>query len=107
MKNENNVIFVTINHLDKFQGAESFRVEDELILRKDKDNEYDDEAIAVYDKHDTKSGYVANSVHSVVRGTYSAGRIYDLIKDGIRCRIRFILSEEDMAIGVINSTEND
>ena len=107
MKNENNVIFVTINHLDKFQGAEFFRVGDELTLRKDEDNEYDDEAIAVYDKHDTKSGYVANSVSTVIRGTYSAGRIYDLIKDGIRCRIRFILSEEDMAIGVINNAEND
>ena len=107
MKNENNVIFVTINHLDKFQGAEFFRVGDELTLRKDEDNEFDDEAIAVYDKHDTKSGYVANSVSTVIRGTYSAGRIYDLIKDRIRCSIKFILVEEDKAIGVIYSTEND
>ncbi len=101
MKEKTMPAFVTINHLDDYQGTLFFKVGDELILKKDKDNEYDDEAIIVYDKHDTKSGYVANSVRSVIRGTSSAGRIYDKIEDGARCTIRFIYTEEAIMIAEI------
>lgn len=107
MKEKQTLVYVTISHLDDYQGATFFRVGEELTLKKDEGNEFDDEAIAVYDKNNTKSGYVANSVSTVIRGTYSAGRIYDLIKDRIRCSIKFILVEEGKAIGVVNNTEND
>lgn len=30
-----------------------------------------------------KTGYVANSIHRVARGTRSAGRIYDTFEDSI------------------------
>ena len=48
------------------------------------------EAIAVFDHNNTKVGYVANSVYSVIRGTYSSGRIYDKIKDNESFLVRFI-----------------
>ena len=86
-------IYVTINHTDEYGGTVHFRVGDTLILKKDHDNCYDDEAIVVYNKHNCKCGYVANSVCSVARGTYSAGRIYDKIEETASCEIRFILED--------------
>ena len=50
-----------------------------------------------------KCGYVANSVHSVARGTYSAGRVYDQIKDEARCAVRFILAEEGCLIAELET----
>ena len=84
--------------MDKFMDFPRFlKVGEELILKKDKDNEYDDEAIIAY-KEDMKCAYVANSVSTVARGTFSAGRIYDLIGEEAKCVIRFILAEEDVMI---------
>ena len=86
-------IFITINHLEEYGGAESFRVNDELVLKKDLDNPFDDEAIAIYNDLNVRCGYVANSVYSVARGTRSSGYIYDLIDDDDKCIVRFILDE--------------
>lgn len=86
----NNKIFITINHLDDFNGLSNIKVNDNITLIKDLDNPYDDEAIAVFDHNNIKVGYVANSVYSVIRGTYSSGRIYDKIKDNESFLVRFI-----------------
>ena len=87
-----NSTYITINHTEDFGGVMGYRVGDKLTLRKDHDNIYDDEAIIAY-KDKLKCGYVANSVHSVVRGTFSAGRVYDQIKDDAECIIRFMNQE--------------
>lgn len=96
---EDESVYITVNHLDDFQSVPFLKPGDHLTLKKDKNNIYDDEAIIVYKENKTKVGYVANSVHSVARGTYSAGRIYDLIQDETECLIRFVLVEEGCAIG--------
>ena len=88
-------IFITINHIEDYGGYFRFRVGDELSLEKE-DNPYDDEAIAVY-KNDIKCGYVANSVVSVSRGTYSSGRLYDKIKEKAKCIIAFINEDRIIA----------
>lgn len=97
----NKSVYITINHLDDFESLLFLRVGDKLSLRKDKKNTYDDEAIAVYNDNNYKCGYVANSVPSVVRGTCSAGRIYDRIKEEDKCIIRFIFSEKGTAIAEV------
>ena len=89
-------IYITSNHLDEQTGLFSLKVNDELVLMKDKKNPYDDEAIAVY-RNDLKCAYVANSVCTVARGTYSAGRLYDKIKEKASCIVRFITQEEAIA----------
>lgn len=48
-----------------------------VYLEKEPDNEYDKEAILVKLEGLGKIGYVANSVHTVVGESYSAGRLYD------------------------------
>ena len=96
-------ICVTINHLDDFESQLFLKTGDILILKKDRNNQYDDEAIITYSMNGYKCGYVANSVHSVARGTYSAGRIYDLIEDEARCTVRFILAEEECLIAELET----
>jgi hypothetical protein len=94
-----NKIYITIGHIEEFVSYDRVNVNDELKLKKDRDNRYDDEAIAVYDMRDSKVGYVANSVHSVARGTYSAGRLYEKMGDEAVCRVMF--KTEEMAIAVV------
>ncbi len=96
MNNERN--YITISHLEDHFGTSFLKVKDELILKKEKENVYDDEAIAVY-KDGIRCGYVANSVCSVARGTSSAGRIYDSFEDETSCLVRFIT--EDRAIAEV------
>ena len=90
---QKDTIFITINHLDDFNATYTFKPGDVLILKKDPGNCYDDEAIAAYNKHGCKCGYVANSVSTVARGTYSAGRAYEIIKEEQKCVVRFITEE--------------
>jgi len=90
-------IFITINHLDEYNGLSNIKVGDTLTLKKDLDNPYDDEAIAVYNLDDIKVGYVANSVCTVARGTYSAGRIYDKLNDN-KCIVKFIINDSVIAL---------
>lgn len=96
-KSDNEEIYITINHLDEFNGLSNIKVGDTLTLIKDLDNPYDDEAIAVYDKDDIKIGYVANSVDTVARGTYSAGRLYDQLNNN-KCTVKFILNDSVIAL---------
>ena len=88
---------ITINHTEEFGGVLGYRVGDKLILKKDHNNIYDDEAIIAFGKHDVKCGYVANSVESVARGTVSAGRLYDRIEETCEAIIQFILEEKIIA----------
>lgn len=89
--------YITITGLGRFMGTESARVGKELMLRKEPDNAYDDETIVVESDKGVRYGYVANSVGSVARGTQSAGRIYDTLKEGARCTIRFVLEDKAIA----------
>lgn len=100
MENHKN-IYITINHLDDFMPIMNLKVGDILVLKKEPDNIYDDEAIAAYTKDNFKCGYVANSVSTVARGTYSAGRVYDQIGNEVECVVRFVMSEEGIAIAEI------
>lgn len=95
-------IYITINHLDDFMPVINLKVGDILKLKKEPDNIYDDEAIAVYTKENYKCGYVANSVSTVARGTYSAGRVYDQIGNEVECIVRFIFIEPGIVIAEVD-----
>lgn len=93
----NNNVFITVNHTEEYGGVSGYRIGDKLTLHKDHNNIFDDEAIMVYGKHHVKCGYVANSVDSVARGTYSAGRLYDLIGETCECVVKFIIEGKMIA----------
>ena len=94
---DNTSTYITINHLEDFDYAFYLKPGDRLVLRKDRNNAYDDEAIIAY-QDKMKCGYVANSVHSVARGTCSAGRIYDRVGEETECTVRFVFQKEDTLI---------
>lgn len=90
--------YVTIVGVDQFFGITIFKVDQELLLRKDHENRFDDEAIEVMlESVDGKTGYVANSCHTVAKGTRSAGRIYDTFDEECRCRVLFIVKNNVVA----------
>lgn len=93
-------MFITINHIEDYCVVLDCRTEMRLSLKKDHNNSYDDEAIAAY-RNGSKFGYVANSVCTVCRGTYSAGRIYDRFDEETDCIIRFVAHENDFVIAEI------
>ncbi len=92
----NEKTYITITGLKYYAGSESFNPGMILKMKKDRKNQYDDEAIAVYAIRGGKYGYVANSVHTVCRGSHSAGYVYNLFEDETYCRVMFIC--EDLVI---------
>ena len=64
-----------------------------VYLKKDKDNEYDKEAISVNLAGLGKIDYVANSPYTVLGESYNAGRLYDKIEDEAQGKIKFILDK--------------
>ncbi|MDR3331683.1 MAG: HIRAN domain-containing protein [Synergistaceae bacterium] len=91
--------YVTITGCKHYFGSNILKVGQIIKLRKDYENQYDDEAIEAQLESVGKIGYVANSTYTVARGTKSAGRIYDSFKDECRANIRFIV--KDTAIAVV------
>ncbi len=96
--------FITVTHLDDYNAAGFCNPGTTLILKKVQ-NEYDDEAIAVFSEKRSKYGYVANSSSTVARGTHSAGYIYRDFDQECACIIRFRL--DDTAIAELIKEENN
>ncbi|MEZ0537371.1 HIRAN domain-containing protein [Caldicellulosiruptoraceae bacterium PP1] len=78
---------VGCNH---YYGFRIFKPGMKVILTKEPDNEYDDEAIMVSIKDKGKIGYIANSTNTVPRGCYSAGRIYDTFEKSTTAIVKFV-----------------
>ena len=97
-----NSVFLTITAINEYAGFEAYRPGLRLKLRKDHDNAYDDEAIAVFGMNGGKYGYVANSVRTVVRGTHSAGWLQHLFKEETECIVRFV--SDECAIAELSET---
>lgn len=83
-------MYLTITGMDFCFGTDFLERGDEVKLIKEPDNKYDKEAIRVEVDGLGKIGYVANSVHTVLGDCYSAGRLYDRIKDEEKAIVRYI-----------------
>lgn len=92
----NESVFLTVTKINAYAGSGLFRPGMKLKLKKDHDNPYDDEAIAVYGAQNAKFGYAANSTYTVCRGTHSAGYLQHLFEEEAECTVRFVA--EDFAI---------
>ena len=83
-------VYFTISGMRHYFGTDFLERGDEVKLIKEPDNDYDKEAIRVEVDGLGKIGYVANSVNTVLGDCYSAGRLYDLIKDEATAKAKFI-----------------
>ena len=97
-------LYFTVNSVNHFHGIKPFKINSLLKLVKEPENHYDQEAIRVELRYAGPAGYVANSVKTVARGTYSGGRLYDKILTEDYARVIFIVGETVIA-KILNKTE--
>jgi len=83
-------IFFTIAGMNHYYGSDFLEKGMKVKLIKEPDNEYDKETIRVELKGLGKIGYVANSTHTVLGESYSAGRMYDLMKKKAKGKVLIV-----------------
>lgn len=86
-------MYITMTAFQKLHGTKPLKIDGIVKLLKEPDNKYDTEAIACEMRYFGKIGYVANSTNTVVKGTMSAGRLYDKINDEYFAKIKFIANQ--------------
>ncbi len=91
-------MFVTITGTNHYYGLKPFKLGGVLKLAKQKDNEWDSEAVVAEMPYIDVVGYVANSPNTTFLGTYSAGRIYDKIGDTCYARVMFVTHSSVIAL---------
>lgn len=90
-------LYFTVNAVNMFHGIKPFKIGSLIKLVKEPENNYDSEAIVVELRYAGPSGYVANSVKTVAKGTYSGGRLYDKILNVDYAQVKFIVDETIIA----------
>ncbi len=85
--------YITISGIKYYFGTLPFEIKEKVILKKDRDNEYDQWAIAVYKEGFGKVGYVAANSASKIGGTYSALEIYPFFTDKCEAEIAFMKND--------------
>jgi hypothetical protein len=77
-----------------------------IKLVKEPDNEHDSEAIRAELPFIGKIGYASNSTHTVVKGTFSGGRVYDLFPEEAFAQVLFVTKESVICILLLEEEEN-
>ena len=90
-------LYATVVGLKNYKGSQVFKLNSIIKLIKEPENDYDTEAIACELKYIGKTGYIANSTTTVIKGTMSAGRIYDKIDDVSFAEVKFIANDSVIA----------
>lgn len=88
--------YITLVGFKNFSGSKVFDIGTIIKLVKEPKNKFDTEAIYVEVRHVGKAAYVANSIYTVVKGTMSAGRVYDRFNEITFAEVKFI--KDDMII---------
>lgn len=83
-------IYFTLTGTKHYYGKEFLKEGMKIRLEKETDNEYDKEAIRVTCEGLGKIGYVANSSHTVIGDSMSAGRIYDKIGKTAKAKVLLV-----------------
>lgn len=91
-------IFITITGAKFYYDMKPFAIDRVFKLVKEPDNEHDQEAIRAELPIIGKIGYVANSPATVVKGTISAGRLYDYIQMECFAQVLFVTDTQVIAI---------
>ena len=90
-------LYVTVVGLKNYKGNQVFKLKSIVKLIKEPENDYDTEAIMCEVKYIGKTGYIANSTKTVIKGTMSAGRVYDKIGDVSFAEVKFIADDSVIA----------
>ena len=90
-------MYITVTAFENMHGAKPLKLNGIVKLVKEPSNQYDTEAIACEMRHFGKIGYLSNSTQTVIKGTMSAGRLYDKITDEYFAKIKFITDHNAIA----------
>lgn len=90
-------LYITVTGLSHYHGMKPFRIGSLISLKKEPGNEFDAEAIAVFDPLKGQVGYVANSPSTIAKGCMSAGRVYDRMPDECAAVVRFMTQTKVIA----------
>ena len=85
-------VFITLTGTKHYYGNDFLKKDMKIRLEKEPENEYDKEAIKVTCEGLGKIGYVANSSHTVIGESISAGRLYDKIGDIAYAKVILVTS---------------
>ena len=80
-------IYFTLTGTKYYYGKDFLKPGIILQLKKEPDNKYDKEPIVVRMEGLGDIGHVANSTHTVIGESMSAGRIYDKIGDTAKAKV--------------------
>lgn len=89
--------FITITGIQHYYGTKIFIIGTIIKLAKEPGNPHDSESICAELPHIGKIGHVANSTHTVVSGTMSAGRLYDYFKNSCFAEVMFVIGNSVIA----------
>ena len=84
-------IYFTMVATDFYYGNSFLERGDKVSLEKEPDNQHDKEAIMVKVEGLGRIGYVANSTHTVLGESMSAGRMYDKVEDDTQAEVMYIM----------------
>ncbi|WP_305514481.1 HIRAN domain-containing protein [Methanobrevibacter sp. V14] len=90
-------MYITLMAFENMHGAKPLVLNGIVKLTKEPENRQDTEAIACEMRYFGKIGYVSNSTNTVIKGTMSAGRLYDKITDEYFAKIQFIHHNDAIA----------
>lgn len=94
---ESQDLFATVVGLKNYKGNQVFKLGSIIKLIKEPENDFDTEAIRCELNYIGKTGYLANSTTTVIKGTMSAGRIYDKIENVSFAEVKFIANDSVIA----------
>ena len=82
--------YITLVGMDHYYGMKPFSVGKRIRCVKERDNEFDSEAIRAVMKEIGTVAYVANSPRTVINGCMSAGRLYDRVAEAFFVQVKFM-----------------
>ena len=86
-------IYTAVIQTGSNKDRKILNLNDEVILLKEPENNYDAEAIICVVPAFGKIGYVINNFKALPKGCFSSGRIYDIFKIGIFAEVKFIIND--------------
>ena len=91
-------VYFTLTGTNHYYGLDFLKDGDKVMLIKEPDNEYDKEAIRIEYPGLNKIGYVANSPHTVLGDSLSAGHIYELFGKKTKAKVKLIVPQGAMCV---------
>jgi hypothetical protein len=90
-------IYITVTGLNHYYNMKPFKIGSLVMLEKEPDNEYDENAVMVMAPLLGKVGYVSNTPYTTITGSRSADQIYEQIPQECAAVVCFMTDKSVIA----------